>query len=267
VPFEERTSSGFTLIELVVTIVLLSIIGLAGTANYAPMVTRISKQAEAERLVRCLRWLREMARSHGRSSNAGYGVFFWRWETASQQSACFRYSPYVPLDPQNPASPTNDVTMLNSLGRPSMPVTLGNRPATDLIFETNEGALANGFRIFFQTDLETSNGTPYENKYPDSGLKDTSKNWNGFRILFWPPGQKAPLPWPSEPGVTLPRFTVGTKTIHYNRIYLSAPNDLTDPAIDPATADTLPARIRIDPGTGITQILPATERRPRSKTW
>ena len=237
--------------ELTIALLVMGVIMAVGSLSTSATATRFKQRAETGRLVSCLRWLREMAREHGKFASTGYGVFFWY---NPRSGSCFEYSPFTAQWPTRfvPDHPRNALTPFYEMGLPNEPVSLGLRTYQEKQIQTGD-ELSSGFSIYFQTDTM---GQP--NRYPDSMRDQPNQpqggtSWREYRVVFWPPGVNAATPpYPNERGVTLPRFS----GVYYNRIYLASATD--DPYANPPR---LPARIRIDPGTGLIRVLGADERR------
>jgi len=240
-----------TLVELLVVLTILGTLVAIGAARMTASVSRLKQVAEAERLVGCLRWMRDMARGLGPESSIGYGVFFWR---NPRSSTCFQYSPYIPRVADVPDHPSNAATQLLAMGFPGYPITLGLRAPVEtasLDISAEPLLLSDGMEIVFQTDAV---GQP--DRYPDAVGRYPDRpfppgSWNRSRVLFWPAGATAPAFWSGgqpERGTTFPRFG----GVDYNRVYIRSVAD------DPLDARS-PLRIRIDPGTGYAYIMRNTE--------
>lgn len=239
----------------------MGVIAGSGAMVLGGQVTRIRAQAEGDRLVSCLRWMREMAHSRAPLWQQGYGVYFW---ANTNTGTCLQYSPYTPNQYRVPDDPVNNaVTSIWNLGLPHQPVTLGQHSPVE--FSTLTPAeLSNGLEIVFQSDL-AGMATYRPRSLPRYPSRVAGRDWRRDRVVFWPPGVPAPTlrgrPWTGgEYGASLP--VIGTTT--YNRIYvLSSADDTTNP--DP-TLRKLPVRIHIHPGTGFVRIMNPFERRDDG-TW
>ena len=239
---------------------IMGIIATTGAMQMGGQVTRIRAQAEGDRLVACLRWMREMAHSRAARYDSGYGVYFWN---NAVTDTCLQYSPYSPgLRYRYPDDPSNAVTALSQLGLPQVPVTLGQH--SPLAFQTlTTEELSNGLEIVFQSD-QPGAATYRPRSLPAYPDQVANSDWRRDRVVFWPPGYQAPAlagaPWPAEYGTSLPQ--VGTVT--YNRIYILSSSD-TPNEYDPKLRK-MPVRIHIHPGTGVVRFMTPYERRDNG-TW
>ncbi|MBI4859757.1 MAG: hypothetical protein HY815_05775 [Candidatus Riflebacteria bacterium] len=266
---------------------IMMILLAAGTAGLTTGMARLRQEAEAERLVTCLRMVREMARSQGGwivppNQNSGFGVFFLKNPKAD---TCFQYFPYVPVTPSLPDDPGNAFSGLQAMGTGQRPITLGLRSTLDLT-DMSGAQLASGFQIYFQSDQPGApdlfppgaRAFPLPAQLTPPTIPDPMgpiPTWNVARVVFWPPGFPPTMPnhsvfnaFPTpinQEGVSVPhRFVFGIGWVFYNRIYIRSPSDHpNDP--DP-TQVRLPARIRIDLGTGNVRLMSAIERRVDG-TW
>lgn len=252
---------GVTIFELIITLVIIGLVASSGSMRISSQVHRLRAQAEGDRLLACLRWVREMAHSRAPLWQQGYGVYFW-YNLTTQ--SCIQYSPYTPNQYRVPDdSRFNQIATQLDLGAPHRPVTLGQRQPIDFANLTPE-ELSSGLRIVFQSDQP---GLP---PYTPLSLRNfpnpvAGRNWRRDRVVFWPPGVQAPLlagnPWPSEYGTTLPR---PRRNQTYNRIYILSPTD--DPDNVNPQLRRMPVRIHIHPGTGVVRMMTAFERRDDG-TW
>ena len=249
---------GFSLFEIVITITIMGIIAASGAMQMSGQVSRIRSQSEGDRLVSCLRWMREMAHSRAPLWQQGYGVYFWN---NRKTGTCLQYSPFTPNRPRYPDDGGNNaVTAMPMLGLPHMPVTLGQQQPVDFQNLT-ASELGNGMQIVFQSDQ------PGQRNYVPRSLPNMPNPVAGRfertdRVVFWPPGVPAPnvagAPWPAgEYGPALPRPRRNGAT--YNRIYILSPSD--DPNNPVANEVRLPVRIHIHPGTGVVRLMSKFERR------
>lgn len=255
---------GFSLFELVLTLMIIGIVASSGSMRISGQVNRIRAQAEGDRLVACLRWMREMAHSRAPLWQQGYGVYFWN---NPKTGTCIQYSPYTPNQYRVPDdSRFNQVPSQLDLGAPHRPVTLGLRQPIDFQNMTLE-ELTQGLRIVFQTD-QPNRPNREPQSLPNYPNRVASGNWRRDRVVFWPPGVSAPAlagnPWPAEYGTTLPRWRVGGTWVTYNRIYILSNAD--DPDNPDPNERKMPIRIHIHPGTGAVRLMTKFERRDNG-TW
>ena len=294
-----RFVHGFTIVELIVTMLLIGILATAGSMKFTAATTDLRQEAEAARLLACLRWLREMARTYSPASRTGYGIFFWKTPASGGMPArCISYSPYTPRPTPGtsinyayrvPADPKNSITPFRNMGGPQDPIYFGlltpaERDTTPIAL------LGNGLEIYFQSDsMGVTDWTPAtDSNWPEwkpTVLSTETVGFNRCRIVFWPPmsGAQASLttPWPinspryspprpwggGEKGPTLPDFiTSGWGSWWdscYNRIYIRTPLSSTDPN---HITGSPPIRIQIHPGLGTVRLMPTWERRSNN-TW
>jgi type II secretory pathway pseudopilin PulG len=246
--------AGFSIAEILVCVVMMMTIAMMGAMNSSAAATRFKQQAEAERLVSCLRWLREMARERGRYWQTGYGVYFWRNPVSG---TCFEYSPYtLRTGTANvPDHPANAITAFPDMGLPSSPIRMAARTENEAQTLTG-AALTAGLWICFQSDTSPKPADRFPNasrNQPGAPIGETLGPPSFlYRVIFWPPGNFAGLNAAWQHSVTLPQ-TAGAAPIVYNRIYVA-----DRPVPGPAA---LPQRIHIDPGTGLVRLMGQDERR------
>lgn len=250
---------GFTIVELLVALVLIAILATGASVKMVSTTARIKQLAEAEKLVATLRWLRHCAHTRAPRWQTGYGVFFWN---NKRSFSCVQYSPYTAVNPLAPDARQNTINDPLLPGSPEAPATIGppqsrqfRQDFANLPWDVPASMVTNGYDIVFQTDVPgQADLRPVS--YPV--FPATAAGYNVDRIVFWPPGYRAPAvagpAWPQEYGVTLPR----RGAITFNRIYIRHPSDHPfryAPDGRVATRGQQPARIHIHPGTGMVRLM------------
>lgn len=252
----------FSIFELFIAVIIMGVVAGTGSMKLGGQVSRIRAQAEGDRLVSCLRWMREMSRCKAPGWQSGYGVYFWNNKNTD---TCLQYSPYIAANYRVPDDPTNTVSWNHHLGLPSTPVTLGQHSPMDFK-ELQPAELSQGLQIVFQSDYPGA-ATYQPRSIPNFPVRVAGGAWRRDRVVFWSPGNPAPSrpgnPWSQEYGVSLPK--IGTSpVITYNRIYVLSSADNPD-SPDPKELK-LPVRIHIHPGTGVVRMMNSYERRDDG-TW
>lgn len=251
---------GFSIFELLITLILMGVVAGSGAIKMGGQVTRIRAQSEGDRLLSCLRWMREQSRMHAPGWDTdGFGVYFW---SNLNTGTCLQYTPWHGNNARRPDDPLNQVTSIFELGTPDHPITMGQHRPIEFSTLTKD-ELSHGMQIRFYSDQPNA-GFYDPVSIPAYPGNQPRRAFRMDRVMFWAPGYPAAFrpgnPWPQEYGVTLPR----RGNITYNRIYILSPSD--DPNNPTPSLRRMPVRIHIHPGTGEIRMMTAEERRDDG-TW